>query len=119
MIVVGFDWGWAHRGGADFEAVFGFAYVGADATKFGGEYADAIAFVVADERDVADFRRRRGERGQSGERRDHVRHRIHRDVDAGELAGADYFYVVGMPGDARAHPLQHAEKSEVALHRVG
>src|ERR1700722_12133449 len=36
VIVVGFDWGGAHRRWADFEAVFGFAYVGADATEFGG-----------------------------------------------------------------------------------
>ena len=48
----------------------------------------------------------------------HVRHRVHRDFDADEAPAARDLDVIGMPPDARAHLLQHAEKTEVALHRA-
>ena len=118
MIVVGLDGCGTHRGRRNLQSVFILDHGRIEPPQFSRERADAIALVMADERDVADFGRRRRERRNRGEGRDHVGHRIHRDLDAGEAPGACNLDVVGMPGDARAHLLQYAEKSEVALHRV-
>lgn len=118
MIVVGLDGRRMHLGRRNLESVVALDDCRAEPPQLGRERADAIAFVMPDEGDVADNRRRRSKRGDCGERRHHVRHRIHRDVDAGEPPGSRDLDVVGMPGDAGAHLLEHAEKTDVALHRV-
>src|SRR5581483_10752576 len=115
MVVVSLD----HRGlkprRLDQHPVLAFVDVCAEARELGGERADTVALVMADESDGADARWRGAEGRYRGEGRHHVGHRVHRDVNPVELAGAAYLDALGAPSHPRAHPLEQTHKFDIAL----
>src|SRR5229473_4210326 len=71
MVVIGLDRGRLEHRRFDAESIVELIHGRAEAAQFRGERGQAVTLVMADERDVADSRRRRGERRDRGERRHH------------------------------------------------